>query len=49
LAIKSNTFKMHDLIQNPETRQKTYFLDTYVKDVTKLLPKFEKLGYFKGL
>jgi len=40
---------MHDLIQNPETRQKTYFLDTYVKDVTKLLPKFEKLGYFKGL
>ncbi|KAH8343744.1 uncharacterized protein [Drosophila kikkawai] len=49
LAIKSNSFKMHDLIQNPETRQKTYFLDTYVKDVTKLLPKFEKLGYFKGL
>ncbi|XP_017123793.1 uncharacterized protein LOC108143777 [Drosophila elegans] len=49
LAIKSNTFKMHDLILNPETRQKTYFLDTYVKDVTKMLPKFEKLGYFKGL
>ncbi|XP_017052831.1 uncharacterized protein LOC108095996 [Drosophila ficusphila] len=49
LAVKSNSFKMNDLIENPETRQKTYFMDTYVKDVTNMLPKFEKLGYFKGL
>ncbi|XP_016952195.1 uncharacterized protein LOC108026015 [Drosophila biarmipes] len=49
LAIKSNSCKMHDLILNPETREKTYFLDSYVKDVSKLLPEFEKLGYFKGL
>ncbi|XP_039493393.1 uncharacterized protein LOC120452967 [Drosophila santomea] len=49
LAIKSNSFKMKDLIQDPEIRPKTYFLDTYVKDVSKLLPKFEQLGYFKGL
>nr|AAL48052.1 RE66124p [Drosophila melanogaster] len=49
LAIKSKSFKVNDLIQDPETRQKTYFLDTYVKDVSQLLPKFEQLGYFKCL
>lgn len=49
LAVKSNSFKMNELIQDPETRKKAYFMDTYVRDVEKLLPKFEKLGYFKGL
>ncbi|XP_017104273.2 uncharacterized protein [Drosophila bipectinata] len=49
LAVKTNSFQMNELIQDPETQKKAYFLDTYVKDVEKLLPKFEKLGYFKGL
>ncbi|XP_037721290.1 uncharacterized protein LOC119554447 [Drosophila subpulchrella] len=49
LAIKANTLKMHDAIQDPEARQKSYYHDAYVKDVSKLLPKFEKLGYFNDL
>ncbi|KAH8363264.1 hypothetical protein KR084_007665 [Drosophila pseudotakahashii] len=49
LGVKSNTLKMHEAIQNVEVREKSYFYDGYVKDVTKLLPKFEKLGYFNDL
>ncbi|KQS52278.1 LOW QUALITY PROTEIN: uncharacterized protein Dere_GG26803 [Drosophila erecta] len=49
VGVKSNDLKMHEGIQDPEARQKSYFLDTYVKDVSKLLPKFEQLGYFNNL
>ncbi|KAH8267633.1 hypothetical protein KR018_010618 [Drosophila ironensis] len=49
LAIKSYSLKMSDLIQDGKTRQKSYYLESYINDVTKILPKFEKLGYFKGL
>lgn len=49
LAVKSNTLKMHDLIQNQETRRKSYLLEGYVKDVAMLLPKYEELGHFKDL
>ncbi|XP_017123778.1 uncharacterized protein LOC108143759 [Drosophila elegans] len=49
LAIKANQLKMIDIIQDPETRKKAYFLDLYVEDIKKLLPKFEETGYFKDL
>ncbi|KAH8382991.1 hypothetical protein KR009_006147 [Drosophila setifemur] len=49
MAIKSNSFKMLDLIEDAEVRLKSYFLDTYVNDVKTLLPKFERLGFFKDL
>ncbi|XP_016952269.1 uncharacterized protein LOC108026081 [Drosophila biarmipes] len=49
LGIKSDTLKMHDALQDPEERQKSYYYDAYIKDVSKLLPKFEKLGYFNDL
>ncbi|KAH8384024.1 hypothetical protein KR009_011748 [Drosophila setifemur] len=45
-AIKANAFQMHEIIQDPEIRKKTYFLDSYLIDVKKLLPKYEELGYF---
>ncbi|XP_017144147.1 uncharacterized protein LOC108156909 [Drosophila miranda] len=49
LAVKSNTLKMHDIIQEPTTRQKAYLIDSYIADVRKLLPQFEIMGYFKDL
>ncbi|KAH8247562.1 hypothetical protein KR038_006312 [Drosophila bunnanda] len=49
LSIKQNTFKMNDIIQDPETRKKAYFFDFYVEDIKHLLPKFEEMGYFKDL
>ncbi|XP_017079841.1 uncharacterized protein LOC108113676 [Drosophila eugracilis] len=49
LAVKSKSYKMHEIVPNPEICQKVYFMDTYVEDVTKLLPQFDKLGYFEGL
>ncbi|XP_017007590.2 uncharacterized protein [Drosophila takahashii] len=49
LAIKTKSLKLTDLILDPETRQKSYFLDAFLKDVKTLLPKFEKLGYFENL
>ncbi|KAH8232370.1 hypothetical protein KR032_004875, partial [Drosophila birchii] len=49
LAIKSNALKMHDLLQDPETRRKSYFLEKYLADVAMLLPKYEELGHFKDL
>ncbi|XP_017007579.2 uncharacterized protein [Drosophila takahashii] len=49
MGVKSNTLKMHEALQNAEVRAKSYFYEGYVKDVTKLLPKFEKLGYFNDL
>lgn len=49
LAVKSNAIKMNDIIQDPESRKKTYSLDLYVEDMKHLLPKFEKMGYFKDL
>ncbi|XP_052846969.1 uncharacterized protein LOC128258956 [Drosophila gunungcola] len=49
LAINANQLKMIDIIQDHETRKKAYFLDLYVEDIKKLLPKFEETGYFKDL
>ncbi|XP_016980564.1 uncharacterized protein LOC108045683 [Drosophila rhopaloa] len=49
VAIKTNSIKMTDLILDPEIKQKTYFLDDYLKEVKTLLPKFEKMGYFNNL
>ncbi|SPP84320.1 uncharacterized protein LOC117585912 isoform X1 [Drosophila guanche] len=49
LAVKSNTLKIVDMIQDPITRQKTYLMDSYVEEARKLLPMFEKMGYFKDL
>jgi len=49
LAIKTNCLKLTDLILDHETKQKTYFLDAYLKDVKTLLPIFEKMGYFESL
>ncbi|KAH8390830.1 hypothetical protein KR200_007244 [Drosophila serrata] len=49
LALKSNALKMNDLIQDPETRKKSYLLENYLKDVELLLPKYEELGHFKDL
>uniref|UniRef100_B3P6M3 GG11393 n=1 Tax=Drosophila erecta TaxID=7220 RepID=B3P6M3_DROER len=48
-AMKTNAFKMIDVLTDPETKQKTYFQDEYLTDVKKLLPKFEELGYFENL
>ncbi|XP_017007715.2 uncharacterized protein [Drosophila takahashii] len=49
LAIKTNSLKMSDSVFDLEAKQNTYFLDAYLKDVKKLLPKFEKMGYFENL
>ncbi|XP_016952297.1 uncharacterized protein LOC108026109 [Drosophila biarmipes] len=49
LAIKTNSLKLTDVLLDPETKQKSYFLDAYLNDVKKLLPKFEEMGYFKNL
>ncbi|XP_002137722.1 uncharacterized protein [Drosophila pseudoobscura] len=49
LGIKTNSFTMNGLLQDAETRQKTYYQDVYVKDIMKLLPKYEQIGYFKDL
>ncbi|XP_017052372.1 uncharacterized protein LOC108095711 [Drosophila ficusphila] len=49
MGIKSNTALMHEVIQNTEARKKTYYQENYLKDVTKLLDNFEKLGYFEDL
>ncbi|KAH8298273.1 hypothetical protein KR018_012357 [Drosophila ironensis] len=49
LAVKSNAIKMADGVENAESRRKCYYLDGYRRDVAKLLPLYEKLGYFKDL
>jgi len=49
VAVKANTFKIHELIQDPEIRQKSYLYDPYVQDVKKLLGKYEEMGYFNDL
>ncbi|XP_022221028.2 uncharacterized protein LOC111073148 isoform X1 [Drosophila obscura] len=49
LGIKTNSFSMNDLLQDGATREKTYHQDVYVKDIKNLLPKYEKIGYFKDL
>ncbi|EDW34174.1 GL21715 [Drosophila persimilis] len=49
LGIKTNSFTMNGLLQDAETRQKTYYQDVYVKDIMKLLPKYEQIGYFEDL
>ncbi|KAH8232369.1 hypothetical protein KR032_004876 [Drosophila birchii] len=49
LAIKQNALKMHDIIQDSESREKAYFLDCYLEDMKHLLPKFEEMGFFKDL
>uniref|UniRef100_A0A6P4EZI7 Uncharacterized protein LOC108045681 n=1 Tax=Drosophila rhopaloa TaxID=1041015 RepID=A0A6P4EZI7_DRORH len=49
LAVKANELKMNDIIQDPEARKKAYFFDFIVKDIKKLLSKFEETGYFKDL
>ncbi|EDX16262.1 GD12944 [Drosophila simulans] len=49
IAVKSNEFMLHEVLQDSKVRQKSYFLEAYIKDVSKLLPKFEKLGYFNDL
>ncbi|XP_017079974.2 uncharacterized protein LOC108113782 [Drosophila eugracilis] len=49
LAIKANTLKMSEIIQDTATREKAFLLDSYVEEVKKLLPKYEEMGYFKDL
>ncbi|KAH8267604.1 hypothetical protein KR018_000664 [Drosophila ironensis] len=49
LAIKANALKMPDLIQKEESRKEAYTLEGFQKEVKKLLPKFEELGYFKDI
>lgn len=49
VAVKANAFKIHELIQDPEIRQKSYLYDPYVQDVKKLLGKYEEMGYFNDL
>ncbi|XP_043652775.1 uncharacterized protein LOC122619735 [Drosophila teissieri] len=48
-AIKANEFKISDIIQDSEIRQKCYLSDPYVQDVKKLLSKYEEVGYFDDL
>ncbi|XP_016980508.2 uncharacterized protein LOC108045636 [Drosophila rhopaloa] len=49
LAVQENTYKLEDIIMNDEIRQKTYFSEKVIQDFSKLLPEYEKLGYFKNL
>ncbi|EDW98774.1 uncharacterized protein LOC6538540 [Drosophila yakuba] len=48
-AIKANEFKVNEILQDPEVRQKSYLSEIYVRDVKKLLPKYEEVGYFIDL
>lgn len=48
-AMNTKTFKSMDSFFDPQTKQKSYFLDEYITDVKMLLRKFEELGYFKDL
>ncbi|XP_017104274.2 uncharacterized protein [Drosophila bipectinata] len=49
LAVKANAFKMAELAQNNDNRKKSYFLEGYLDEIKKLLPKFEELGYFNDI
>ncbi|XP_017052832.1 uncharacterized protein LOC108095997 [Drosophila ficusphila] len=49
LSVRSNTVLLHEAVQDHEVRNNTYLQEPYVKDVTKLLANFEKLGYFEDL
>eukprot|EP00099_Drosophila_melanogaster_P023573 NP_651374.2 uncharacterized protein Dmel_CG13658 [Drosophila melanogaster] len=48
-AMNTKTFKSMDSFFDPQTKQKSFFLDEYITDVKMLLRKFEELGYFKDL
>lgn len=47
--MNTKTFKSMDSFFDPQTKQKSFFLDEYITDVKMLLRKFEELGYFKDL
>ncbi|KAH8330969.1 hypothetical protein KR067_009619 [Drosophila pandora] len=49
VAVKSNSLKIHDLLQDADIRKKSYQLDIYVNDVRRILAKYEELGYFNEL
>ncbi|EDW84840.1 uncharacterized protein Dwil_GK12931 [Drosophila willistoni] len=48
-AMKSNTIDFGEVAQNNEARLKCYQIEGYVKDMTIILPRFERLGYFDGI
>ncbi|XP_022219854.2 uncharacterized protein LOC111072362 [Drosophila obscura] len=47
-ALREKATDFGELLQNEEIRRNSSFLEGYVKDVTILLPRWEKLGYFKN-
>ncbi|KAH8384025.1 hypothetical protein KR009_011747 [Drosophila setifemur] len=49
LCLKSNTYKMNELIQDEEIRRKSYLEADCIQDFKKLLPIYEEMGYFKDL
>lgn len=49
VAVKSNSLKIHDLLQDADIRKKSYKLDIYLNDVRRILAKYEELGYFNDL
>ncbi|XP_023036099.1 uncharacterized protein LOC111519423 [Drosophila willistoni] len=48
-AIKTKAFEIAELFGNEDVRRKSYRLDGVVNELKELLPRFEKLGYFKNL
>ncbi|KAH8312773.1 hypothetical protein KR044_012884 [Drosophila immigrans] len=46
-ATEANDFELGELLSNNEVRKKAFFLEKYINELKYLLPRYEKLGYFK--
>ncbi|EDW34161.1 GL22095 [Drosophila persimilis] len=48
-ALKIKAFEIEDLIKQKELRAKFYSLGGFIEDVTRMLDRFDRLGYFEEL
>ncbi|XP_062124128.1 uncharacterized protein LOC133837397 [Drosophila sulfurigaster albostrigata] len=46
-AGERNDIDLTDMMTNNEVRKKLFFIEKFIDEVKYLLPRFEKLGYFK--
>ncbi|KAH8358900.1 hypothetical protein KR093_003196 [Drosophila rubida] len=47
IAAEAKEADLADMLTNSEVRKKVYFLDGFIEELKYLLPRYEKLGYFK--
>ncbi|KAH8310925.1 hypothetical protein KR044_003493 [Drosophila immigrans] len=46
-ASEAKAIDLAEMVSNNEVRKKIFFIEKYIDEVRYLLPRFEKLGYFK--